>query len=163
MSTLRVALDFNCSPRLVGALSSLYGHRGFQFLHLEKLVHGRTDDEIWADAYKKFGGKIVISGDARIAYRPHQAVAFIDNGFISFFPSESWSQMPGSAKSALLIHSWPLIEAKISQAKEGSCWRIPCSYSKKDMELKLRNDPLHPLEIPNEVLVKERLRRSGQG
>jgi hypothetical protein len=67
-------------------LEALYGHHGYEFLHLNKLVPGKTGDPGWADTYKKFGGKIVLSGDCRIAYKPREAVAFIDNGFVSFFP-----------------------------------------------------------------------------
>lgn len=161
MSTTRVALDFNCAPRLVDALNALYGHTGFQFIHLQSLVDGRTEDEIWADAYKKFGGRVVLSGDARIAYKPHQAIAFIDNGFLSFFPDESWCQMPGRARAATLVYSWPLIAQKIAEAPDGSCWRIPCSYSRKDAELKLSNSTLHALRIPPTVLDEARQARRG--
>lgn len=88
MSRTKVALDFNISQRMVGVLDALYGHHGFEFMHLEKLVPGNTSDPVWADKYKRFGGRIVISGDCRIAYKPHEAIAFIDNGLISFFPDE---------------------------------------------------------------------------
>jgi hypothetical protein len=159
VSTVRVALDFNCAPRLVGALTALYGHKGFQFLHLETLVAGRTDDEIWADAYKRTGGHVVISGDTRIAYRPHQAIAFIDNGFLSFFPDPCFCQMPAHARSATFVYAWPAIERKIAEAPPGTCWRIPCSFSKGDGELKLSGEPLWPLAIPDEILDKARAQR----
>lgn len=163
MSTIRVVLDFNCAPRLADALGALYGHTGFEFIHLQTLVEGRTEDEIWADAYKRFGGRVVLSGDARIAYKPHQAIAFIDNGFLSFFPEESWCQMPGPARAATLVHSWPSIARTIQDAPDGSCWRIPCTYSRKDGELRLRKSPLDPLRIPEAVLDRARQARAGRG
>jgi hypothetical protein len=69
-----VASDFNISPRAVGSLRELYGHHGYDFLHLKALLHQKSDI-FWADAYKRFGGKFVISGDCRIAYKPHEAIA----------------------------------------------------------------------------------------
>jgi hypothetical protein len=109
VSLVRVGIDFNCSPRIVGALQELYGHRGFQFIHLEKLVDGPTEDEIWADVFKRSGGRAVISGNCKIAYTPHQAAAFIDNGLISFFPHGRWGSLSGPMRNAVLIEAWPRI------------------------------------------------------
>jgi hypothetical protein len=58
VSRTKVALDFNISQRMVGALDALYGHLGFEFMHLEKLVAGNTSDPVWADKYKRFGGRM---------------------------------------------------------------------------------------------------------
>lgn len=77
-----MGIDFDCSPRLAEALEALYSHRGFQFIHMQKLVAGPTEDEIWADVFRRNGGRAVISGNAKIAYNPHQASAFIDNGLV---------------------------------------------------------------------------------
>lgn len=164
MRRLRIALDFNCSPRLVGALDALYGDRGFSFFHLQKFVVGRTEDEIWADAIKRFGGCIVLSGDSRIAHKLHLAVAFIDNGLLSFFPSEGWNQLKAHQKSASFIHAWPMIEAKILENQYGSCWRFACQIVQKDdgKEVRLNNEPLQQLKIPDEVLNRTRKQLQGR-
>jgi hypothetical protein len=156
VSRIRVALDFNCAPRLVGALDALYGHRGFEFLHLESLVRGKTKDEIWADVYKRFGGKVVLSGDGKIATKPREAIAFIDNGFLSFFPARSFCHLAANARSAFFVHAWPLIETKISEGLHAGCWRIPCVGKKEEVFLACR--PLEPMEIPNAVLEEARRR-----
>lgn len=162
MSRVRVGLDFNCAPRLANALDALYGHRGFEFVHMERLVRGRTADEIWADAFKKFGGRAVISGDANIAFRPHQAVAFIDNGFTSFFPEHDWCHLKAHRRSAVLVAAWPAIETKIAEGAPGTCWRIPCRVQ-NDGELRLAEIALRQMEIPQEVLERARrqLRAAG--
>jgi PIN like domain len=159
VSLVRVAIDFNCTRRWVGALEALYGHRGFKFLHMETLVAGPTRDEIWADAFKKFGGHVVISGDCKIAYKPHLAIAFIDNGFISFFPEGEWSRLPGHMRDAVIVNSWPRIETTIRTAVAGTLWRIPCGLVKG--ELRLSAEPLKQLVIPDDVLQEARRKASG--
>jgi hypothetical protein len=76
VSLIKVASDFNVSPRAVDALKALYGHHGYDFLHLRTLVNNKASDPFWADVYKRFGGKFVISGDCKIAYKPHEAIAY---------------------------------------------------------------------------------------
>jgi PIN like domain len=142
---------------LAEALGALYGHHGFEFLHLEKLVHGRTKDETWADAFKKFGGRIVISGDSKIAYKPHQAIAFIDNGFVSFFPEEDWCHLKGHQRSAVMVHAWPAMHQRIRESNFGTCWRVPCSVHGDELRLPKESD-LQPLRIPDHVLEEARNR-----
>lgn len=158
MSRIKVALDFCVSPRFVAVLQELYGHAGYEFLHLSKLVAAQTEDPVWADRYKRFGGKIVLSGDCKIAYKPHEAVAFVDNGFISFFPEEIWSGLRLHEKAAHLVYWWPKIVRIAQDAEAGTCWRIPCRGKKGD--LKLHDCEMHPLVIPDSTLDKARRRRA---
>jgi hypothetical protein len=159
VSLIRVGIDFDCSPRLVGALDALYGHRGFEFIHMEKLVAAPTEDEIWADILRRYGGRVVLSGNSKIAYKPHQAAAFIDNGLISFFPNGEWNRLKGHMRNAVMIEAWPRIEEKIASESAGSCWRIEFGYSRG--ELKLSGQPLTKLEIPSNVLDAARRRQAG--
>jgi hypothetical protein len=83
-----------------------------------------------------FGGRLVLSGDPGIAYRPHQAVAFIDSGLISFFPAGGWAKLSGEEKTVLVVYWWPTIATVAKQANEGSCWRIPCGGRRGDVRLR---------------------------
>jgi hypothetical protein len=138
----------------VGALDALYGHKGYQFLHMQTLVEASTKDEIWADVFTKFGGRVVVSGNCKIAYQPHQAVAFIDNGLISFFPEGQWSRLSGHMRDAVIVHAWPRMEEKIATGRYGTCWRIPFGFIKG--ELRLTSEPLKLLEIPHDILEAAR-------
>lgn len=158
MSLIRVVSDFNISPRAVEALRALYGHHGYDFLHLRTLVNKRAPDTFWEDEYKRFGGKFVISGDCRIAYKPHEAIAFIDNGLITAFPSENWMDLYQNEKAVLLTYYWPMIATKFREAPEGSCWRIPITGVKGHVVLKPIE--LVPLEIPTGVLQAARQERN---
>ena len=160
MSRVKVALDFCLSHRMVRVLSELYGHHGYEFLHLRELVPAATNDSDWADVYRKFGGRLVLSGDPRIAYRPHQAVAFIDNGLISFFPAGAWARLTGTEKASVLVYWWPAISLKAREAEGGTCWRIPCEG--KSGDIRLRSKALERLLIPDEVLDEARKARGAR-
>lgn len=131
----------------------------YEFLHLQDIVAGNTPDVVWADAYRRGGGRVVISGDPKIAYRPHEAAAFIDNDLLAFFPDECWGRMPGHARNAALIHAWPRIEALITGGEAASCWRIPCRYGCHSKELALGESAFQPLRIPPDILARVRAPR----
>lgn len=119
-------------------------------MHVSKLVPARTTDENWADVYKRFRGKIVISGDCKIAYRPHEAVAFIDNGFTCFFPSKGWGALQGHEQAAVLVHQWPQMRKWANENPDAACWRF--RFGGKRGDLRLIDAPMTKLEIPNDIL-----------
>jgi hypothetical protein len=150
----RVALDSCLSERLVEVLNGLYGHQGFEFLHVDKLVPARTKDPTWADVYKRFRGRLVISGDCKIAYRPHEAVAFIDNGFTCFFPCKGWGDLQGHEQASVLVHQWPAMRALAAERPEPACWRF--HFGGRRGDLRLLDKPMEKLEIPDDVLENAR-------
>ena len=101
---LKVAIDCDMSSKLVGVMNGLFGQDGFEFHHVSDLAPPKTEDEHWADIFKRFGGHVVLSADGRIAFKPHKAIAFIDNGFISFFMQSPWQVMRGNLEAAHLIY-----------------------------------------------------------
>jgi hypothetical protein len=159
VSQVKVALDFCLSPRLVGVLRELYGHLGYNFLHLQALaIAGNTPDPRWAEKYKKFGGSVILSGDSKIAYKPHEALAFIDNGLISFFPVEAWASLKAPAQAAVFVYWWPKIAAMLDTVEPGTCWRLPFFARRGD--LRLTNVAAEQLIIPPDILDAERKRRA---
>lgn len=157
MSRVKVALDFNIAERVAAALGEMYGSQGFEFIHLKTLVDGATPDVVWADVFRQVGGRYVLSGDCRIAYRPHEAVAFIDNGLVSVFPDGAWSKLRGNARAAFLIYHWPDVVKWLAAVTEGSCWKLPVVL--KDGELRLSPCPPERLKIPPPVLATARAQR----
>jgi hypothetical protein len=130
-------------------------------MHIETIVSGPTKDVIWADTYKRYGGKFVLSGDCKIAYKPHEAVAFIDNGLIAVFPSENWTKLRLNTQAVILPHYWPSIAKTFATARDGTCWRLPLSV--KDRVVTLNDVALEPLEIPTDVLTEARSRTINEG
>ncbi len=68
---MKVALDFNLSPKLATVLTALYGQGGFEFVHLKDVVASTTPDVLWATTWRNAGGHFVVSGDISIAHKPH--------------------------------------------------------------------------------------------
>lgn len=162
MKRLRVALDCDVPERIAPVLNELYGYRGFEFFPVTEFAPGSSSDDHWADAFKRFGGHVTVSADSQIAYKPHKVLAFIDNGFMSFFFSSPWQQSPGEVKAAHAVYWWPIIEAKILLGEIGRCWRIPCEMrpvNGRFVDVRLTPGELEALVIPEEVLAKARAER----
>lgn len=162
MTRIRVTLDCDISHRMTTVFQALHGHRGFEFSHVTEFAPAASTDDHWADAFKRFGGHVVLSGDGQIAYKPHKVLSFIDNGFISFFPASPWHHLRSNLQAAFLVYHWPVLEAKIREGNRGSCWRIPCSAKLIDgklVDLRLIPVSLEPLVIPKNVLQKARSER----
>jgi hypothetical protein len=157
---LKVALDCDVSPRLKTVLSELYADRGFEFVHVTDFVLARTDDEIWADAFKRFGGSVVLSANKRIGMKPHQAIAFIENGFASFFMMGKWSKMAGHMKAAHLAYWWPAIEETVRAGAAGRCYKVPCE--ERAGALTLCKCELEEMKIPEAVLAEAKKEKSGR-
>src|SRR5690606_11464749 len=90
-----------------------------------EFVPPRTQDESWADSFRRFGGRVVISGDKNIAKRPHQVLAFKENRFVCFFCDKNWASKDGMFKVAHLIYWWPRIQNKINESQPMDCWWVP--------------------------------------
>ena len=160
---LKVALDCDVPERLASVFNSLYGHRGFEFFPVTEFAPGNSTDDHWADAFKRFGGHVTLSGDGQIAYKPHKALAFIDNGFISFFFATPWQRTLGHVKAAHAVYWWPIIERQILLGPRGRCWRIPCDLKMANnrlLDLRLVPGELESLVIPEEVLEQARHERA---
>lgn len=145
----------------------MYGRRGFEFTHVSAFANGDATDEFWADSFRRFGGHVTLSADSKIAFKPHQAIAFLDNGFTSFFLSAPWSGMAGHMKAAHLIFWWPAIEAKIREGSAaGALWRVPCNVRRIGRvydDLRLMTCDLEPLRIPRDVIERARKEREAAG
>jgi hypothetical protein len=85
-------------------------------------------------------------------------VAFIDNGFVSFFPCKGWGKLHGHEQAAILVQQWPHIRALARE--KPSCWRF--HFKGKRGDLKLVDQPLTKLEIPDDVLNQTPRRVSGR-
>lgn len=163
MKRLRVALDCDVPDRLAPVLNSLYGDKGFEFFPVTAFAAANSSDDHWADAFKRFGGHITLSGDAQIAYKPHKVLSFIDNGFMSFFFASPWHRSPGYVKAAHTVYWWPAIAEKASHQETGRCWRVPCELKiavTRFVDLRLAPAELEPLVIPEHVLEAARARRA---
>lgn len=150
MRKIKVAIDCDVSYRLAAVLSNAFGDRGFEFIHVSQFMPSKHDDEHWADLFARFGGAVTISADSKIAKTPHKQMAFVDNGFLSFFLQPPWSSAPGNVKAAHLLYWWPIIEERVAEKARGECWQVPFVF--RNGTLSLRRAEFKRLKVPENVL-----------
>jgi hypothetical protein len=85
-------------------------------------------DVPWIERFAKDGGKVIISGDARMRGKLHEQKALRDAGFIVIFFARRWNNMNAYNKAAMLIRWWPFILGAIEAAAPGQFFEVPCSW-----------------------------------
>jgi hypothetical protein len=110
------------------------------------------DDTPWLKRFADDGGKVVISGDVRMRYKPHERLALIEHQFLVVFFENQWSEWKFWRKSALLVHWWPVIAAKIRRYKKPSFFHVPCNWV-EDGELRWVSN-----KDPKELKLEQRVR-----
>lgn len=129
---MRIAFDENVAPKLAAAIEALSGEAGMlrvEIVSARKYAPARAASDVpWLEQFAKDGGKVVISGDARMRGKLHEQKALVDAGFIVIFFARPWNQMNAYSKTAMLIKWWPFILATIESAAPCQCFEIPCSW-----------------------------------
>jgi hypothetical protein len=89
------------------------------------------NDEPWIKRFAADGGKVIISGDTKMRYVPHERLALIQAGMLVFFFDGKWSTWGFFHKCSLLIHHWPAIASRVKRTRSAAFWQIPLSWSEK--------------------------------
>lgn len=131
---MKIALDEHIGEAIVEALLALSGE--YKMLRAD-LVSARkysgsikaTSDVPWVEQFKKDGGNVIVSGDARMRSKLHEQKALGDAGFIVFFPARRWNNLKVFDKTAMLIHWWPFILKQAGSSAPGRFYEVPISWS----------------------------------
>jgi len=107
----------------------------------------KKNDAPWIKRFATAGGKVIISGDTRIRYVPHERLALIQAGMLVFFFDGKWSQWEFFRKCSLLIHHWPAVAARIKRGKAPAFWHIPLSWHERAKLRKVSTDDPKKLKI----------------
>ena len=113
----------------------------------------RKNDEPWIKRFAADGGKVIISGDTRMRYVPHERLALIQAGMLVFFFDGKWSEWGFFHKCSLLIHHWPAIATRVKRNNLAAFWQIPLSWHVK---AKLRRTSL---DDPQKLKLERRSRK----
>jgi len=129
---LKIAFDEHVAPKLAEAISALGGDTGM--LRVE-IVSARSyaiphagSDVPWLEKFAKDGGKVIISGDAKMRSKLHEQKALIDAGFVVIFFARRWNNANTYTKTAMLIKWWPVILSVLESSAPGQCFEIPFSW-----------------------------------
>jgi hypothetical protein len=98
-----------------------------------------------------FGGEVVISADKNIAKRPHQVLAFKDNGLICFFMQRTWASQDMTFKCAHLMCWWMRIMPQLKAMRPRDCHWVPMTWC---------DGPLKEVVLPDALDPKTRRQRS---
>lgn len=134
MKKTRVALDACVPERMVSLLKAGFADQGYEFFWEPEFASPKATDEFWADAFRRFGGEIVISADKMIACRPHQIGAFEQNGLKSFFLGSRWQPTTMRYKAAHLMFWWPKIATVARQEPPGRSFWVPIEMVDKSLK-----------------------------
>lgn len=129
---MRVAFDEHVAPKLADAIKALSGEQGMLRVEIvsarEYAVPRAKSDVPWLEQFARDGGKVVVSGDARMRGKLHEQAALVAAGFIVIFFHRRWNQANTYTKTAMLIRWWPYVLAVLESAAPGQCYEIPFSW-----------------------------------
>ncbi|MBI1252061.1 MAG: hypothetical protein GC189_11365 [Alphaproteobacteria bacterium] len=129
-----MALDANLPERLVSLLRAAFNDLGYEFMWEPDFAPANAQDEFWLDAFRRFGGEIVLSADKNIARRPHQLLAFREAKLKGFFFNRNWANHHGWYKVAHLMLWFPRIAALAKASRPGDCYWVPAQLQAKDFK-----------------------------
>jgi hypothetical protein len=118
----------------------------------------RKNDAPWLKRFAADGGKVVISGDTKMRWVPHERLALIEHDFVVIFFENQWSKWKFFRKCALLLHWWPLVASCIKRAKPGF-WYIPCHWKEKGRLRKVSTDDPRKLKIERKQVAARKKRQ----
>lgn len=134
---MKIAFDENIPQKLAAAFKALDGEEGMLRVEIVSArdypVPKGVGDVPWLQMFAADGGKIVISGDAKMRSKLHEQRALLDAGFIVFFLARRWNRENYYDKSSMLMKWWPEILKKARVAKPGQFFEIPHGWNIKEM------------------------------
>jgi len=136
---LKIALDEHIGEAIVEALIALSGES--KMLRSE-LVSARKysgsvkaiSDVPWIQKFRDDGGKVIVSGDARMRGKLHEQKALSEAGLVVFFPARPWNNLKVHTKTAMLIRWWPLILQSARSSPQGTFYEIPMSWTGTELK-----------------------------
>lgn len=137
-----IRVDECISWRIVDALNAL---KLPDDIVLESPKHRQQNglaDVPWIEDFAARGGRVVISGDARMRNVALERAALEAAGLVAIFPGSKkyFDGLGRYGQIAYLIRWFPVIEALAREAPAGTHYRLPASFSgERDQVTELRS------------------------
>lgn len=156
---MKVAFDENMPAAMVRILKGFHGERGLKSLAAGITIvqaqeyypdqkdadYSAKDDSPWIRRFAADGGRVVISGDARMMEKPHERLALLECNLTTIFFSPPWHGWKFCRKCALVMHWWPALLDTVRKPEPGF-FRVPKSWP-DDAEAKLQPIPTEDLRM----------------
>nr|WP_294557011.1 hypothetical protein [uncultured Rhodopila sp.] len=117
----------------------------------------RKSDVPWLDRFAAAGGRAIISGDVNMRIKHHEKLCLYHHGLVGIFFEKQWNGRNSFRKTALLLHWWEEVAAKIKTADRGTFWVIPTLWPPKGGSL--RNVSLGLAELLRDISETDRAPR----
>jgi hypothetical protein len=133
---VKIAFDENLPPMMVGIFQKLAKQEKLPVVIVSaRRYRPRSErgDQNWIRRFAKAGGKVIISGDARMRSNLHEQAALTQAGMITFFFEYKWNTSNFYVKCAMLFNWWPRIIEVAGQSTPGDFWEVPHQWNWKDM------------------------------
>lgn len=157
---MKVAFDEHIPNDVAKALKALSGDERLLRVTVysaRKYAPPKAQSDVpWLQRFARAGGKVIISGDAKMRGKLHEQRALSDAGFIVFFLARQWNQMRCHEKCAMIIRWWPHILEKMRSASPGEFFELPHSWT-----LEVMREVTPPPEIRGCLLAPPKVARRG--
>lgn len=150
---MKIAFDEHIPIQIANALKELDGENQLLRSNIvsarDYAIPNAESDVPWLERFASDGGRIIISGDAKMRGKLHEQAALVKAGFIVFFWARKWNQQNGYDKTAMMIKWWPHILLKLQSAKSGQFFELSYSWTSSDMK-----EVTPPTEAQREIRKK---------
>lgn len=144
---MKIAFDEHIPIQLADACKALDGEDRLLRVEIvsarEFAVPKAESDVPWLQEFAASGGRVVISGDAKMRGKLHEQKALLEAGFVVFFWDRRWNAENGYVKAAMLMRWWPYILEVAENANRGQFFEIPFSWNAVEMREVTPPDGLH--------------------
>jgi hypothetical protein len=123
---VRVIFDENLSPALAKALNALFAGE-HEVVHMRDKFGPSVKDAEWISRISAEGRWVVISGDAKIAKRRSEQLAFRNSRLIGFFLAPALNGAKITRQMQRLLALWDDIENIAGRMAGGAMHEVPIS------------------------------------
>lgn len=123
---MRVIFDENLSPALAKALNALFAGE-HEVVHMRDKFGPSVKDAEWISRISAEGRWVVISGDAKIAKRRSEQLAFRNSRLIGFFLAPALNGAKITRQMQRLLALWDDIENIAGRMAGGAMHEVPIS------------------------------------
>ena len=125
---MRICADENVAPKLTDLIRQQLLSPGFTLDTVDDHAARGVDDEIWVRKFAKAGGDAIVGGDFALTKKPHEIVAINETGLRLIVLDERWPRQKKHVQISYLFYWWPHIEAALTTAGPGQCFKVPWGW-----------------------------------
>ena len=125
---MKICADENVARKLSAMIREQLLSKGNTLETVDDYAAAGVDDQIWVRKFAAAGGEAIVGGDFAMTTKPHEIVAVAETGLRLIILDQKWSRQPKNVQISYLFYWWPHIEAILSEAPPGQCFKVPWGW-----------------------------------